>query len=150
MGLLRSQVLTLDAEPGRTLRLMLDTVPGSASTTGTLPPPRPGGVGHIAFRTDDIFTAAKHMHQRGFHALTIPENYYDDLAARLDLDSSQLSLMSRYSVLYDTDSAGGEFYHFYTPSIGNGLFFEVVQRTRGYAGHGEVNAPTRLAAQLHI
>ena len=62
-------------------------------------------------------------------------NYYDDLAARLDLDPSLIGAMRELGVLYDRDP-GGEFLHFYTPTIGGRLFFEVVERRGGYDGYG--------------
>jgi 4-hydroxyphenylpyruvate dioxygenase len=52
-------------------------------------------------------------------------------------------------VLYDRDSRGGEFLHFYTLMLGQRLFFEIVQRRGGYDGYGAPNPPVRMAAQLH-
>ena len=53
--------------------------------------------------------------------------------------------MRELGVLLDRD-ADGEFRHFYTAVLGGRVFFEVVQRSGGYAGYGEVNAPIRMAA----
>ncbi|WP_245567081.1 hypothetical protein [Nocardia vinacea] len=47
--------------------------------------------------------------------------------------------------MYDRDERG-EFYHLYTEILGSRVFFEVVQRVRGYAGFGAVNAPVRMSA----
>ncbi len=44
------------------------------------------GVQHIAFATDDIFAAAAACRAAGLELLPIPDNYYDDLEARLGLD----------------------------------------------------------------
>ena len=45
-----------------------------------------------------------------------------------------------------TGTADGEFFHFYTATLGR-VFFEVVQRSGGYRGYGARNATVRLAAQ---
>lgn len=146
LGLVRSQAFTLGSSAG-TLRLVLTSIPGSTSSAGAPRPQRYGGVGHIAFGTDDIVGAAEQMRRRGFEPLPIPANYYDDLAARVDVDPSWVGVMSDHGVLYATDSFGGEFYHFFTPVIGDEIFFEVVQRIGGYAGYGHANSAARLSAQ---
>lgn len=100
---------------------------------------------HIAFASDDILASAKAMRALGVRTLEIPDNYYDDLDARLRLAPSLFTEMRKYSVLYDRDERG-EFLHFYTPLTGSHLFFEVVQRIGGYVGYGAANAPVRMAA----
>ena len=74
----------------------------------------------------------------------MPDNYYDDLDARLAA-TWLLAVRWELGVLFDRD-ADGEFLHFYTEVLGGRVFFEVVQRIGGYAGYGEVNAPIRMAA----
>jgi len=76
----------------------------------------------------------------------VPDNYYDDLAARFDLEPGLLATLRDLGLLYDRD-ADGEFLHFYTGTVGR-VFFEVVERRGGYDGYGAANAPVRLAAQL--
>lgn len=100
---------------------------------------------HIAFASNDIIASARTMRARGAPLLGIPENYYDDLDARLAPDPALLSAMRAYGVLYDRDEHG-EFLHFYTGVLGSRIFFEVVQRIGGYQGYGDVNAPVRMAA----
>lgn len=95
---------------------------------------------------DDVFTAAATMRAYGAELLTIPDNYYADLAARTDLDPALLERMREFGVLYDR-SEDGEFFHFYTPVYGRRLFFEVVQRVGSYRGYGAVNAQVRISAQ---
>ena len=68
------------------------------------------------------------MRERGVAPLAIPANYYDDLAARSELEPGLIDAMRDLGVLYDRD-AGGEFLHFYTPLVGGRLFFEVVAAT---------------------
>lgn len=100
---------------------------------------------HVAFTTDDIFASARAMRERGAPLLSISDNYYDDLDARLELDPGTLTAMRECQVLYDRDPAG-EFFHFHTEVLGSRVFFEVVQRVGGYADYGAINAPVRMAA----
>jgi 4-hydroxyphenylpyruvate dioxygenase len=105
------------------------------------------GVHHIAFSTNDIFTAAGAMREAGVPLLSIPENYYDDLLAKFDIDPTLVDRLRQHSILYDRDEAGGEFFHVYTQMFEDRFFFEVVQRKGGYDQYGAVNAPVRMAAQ---
>ena len=106
------------------------------------------GVQHIAFATDDIMATAARLKANGVEMLSIPENYYDDLAARTDLDAARLDLLKRNNVLYDKDERG-EYLQLYTGSFKGLFFLEIVER-RGYAGFGAVNAPIRLTAQSRL
>lgn len=106
---------------------------------------------HVAFATDDITGVAARLRDRGL-LLSIPDNYYDDLDARIAPE--RLDLLREHSLLYDGDEQG-EFLHCYTPVLGTRIFFEVVQRISGYRGYGALNAPVRMAAHrrarlLHI
>jgi 4-hydroxyphenylpyruvate dioxygenase len=100
---------------------------------------------HVAFATPDALAAARAARAAGAPLLAIPDNYYDDLDARLAPVPELLAVLRELGVLYDRDGSG-EFLHFYTAVLGGRLFFEVVQRIGGYAGYGEVNAPVRMAA----
>ncbi|RNL84207.1 bifunctional sugar phosphate isomerase/epimerase/4-hydroxyphenylpyruvate dioxygenase family protein [Halostreptopolyspora alba] len=104
-----------------------------------------GGAQHIAFACDDIFAVAEAMRADGLAPLAIPDNYYDDLAARTDLAPAVRERMRENGILYDRADTG-EFFHFYTPMLDDRLFFEVVQRTGGYTGYGAANAAVRMAA----
>ena len=136
-GLVRSRAVS-NAE--RSVRLALN-VPVLAGGTSAA-----AGLQHVAFACADVLAVAARMRDAGFAALPIPDNYYADLAARVDLASDLIESMRTLSVLYDRD-AGGEFLHFYTPTIGGRLFFEVVERRAGYDGYAAANAPIRMAAQ---
>jgi 4-hydroxyphenylpyruvate dioxygenase len=136
-GLVRSRAFT---DPGGAVRIALNMPPGGSSL----------GVQHIAFACDDIFAAARAVRDAAGRTLPIPGNYYDDLLARWDLDEDLVASMRELGVLYDRDGdsdGDGEFLHFYTETIGRRVFFEVVQRIRGYRGFGATNAPARMAAQ---
>ena len=100
---------------------------------------------HVAFATRDIVASARAMRARGAPLLRIPDNYYDDLDARLAPPSDLLATMREHGILYDRDEAG-EFFHVYTELVGSRVFFEVVQRVGGYRGYGAASAPVRMAA----
>jgi 4-hydroxyphenylpyruvate dioxygenase len=138
VGLLRARAL---ADPTGSVVLTLD---GPLLGNGEL---AQSDLQHVAFASDDILGAAEAVRRAGATVLPIPGNYYDDLAARYELDPALLARLRDYSILYDRDSSGGELLHFYTAAIGRQLFFEVLQRRGGYAGLGAPNAPVRMAAQ---
>jgi 4-hydroxyphenylpyruvate dioxygenase len=100
---------------------------------------------HLAFACDDALGLARTVRDRGLAPLQIPDNYYDDLAARLELDDARLAALRQLDVLYDRD-ARGELLHFYLPSVGR-VFFEVLERRGAYGGFGASNSPVRMAAQ---
>ena len=107
-----------------------------------------GGVAvqHIAFTCDDMFATVASLRSRGVSFVPISANYYDDLAARLDLDSALLASLRELGILFDR-SAAGDYLHIYTEAFADRFFFEIVQRVRDYDGYGALNAPARLAAQ---
>ncbi|GGO50569.1 4-hydroxyphenylpyruvate dioxygenase [Streptomyces daqingensis] len=134
-GLFRS--LAVAGSGGTPLRIALNVAPspeGEATRSQ-----------HIALATDDIVDTARRLRDRGTPVLPIPANYYDDLGARYELPAEQLARLREFGILYDRDG-DGEFFHFYTVTVGR-VFFEVVQRTGGYDGYGARNATVRLAAQ---
>ena len=104
---------------------------------------------HVAFACSDVLAAARSARDAGAPLLAIPDNYYDDLDARLAPPPDRLAAMRELGVLLDRD-AHGDFLHFYTEVLGGRVFFEVVQRVGGYAGYGEVNAPVRMAAHRRL
>ena len=75
--------------------------------------------------------------------LAIPDNYYDDLEARLGVDTTELRDLG---LLYDRDPGGGELLHAFTATRGR-VFFELLERRGGYVGYGAANTPIRMAAQ---
>ena len=140
MGLVRSQVLrTADS----CVRLALNIVPQGLEKAIERHHEYPE---HVALRTGDIVQLARSARARGMEFLPVPANYYEDLAARFELDGQLLATLKELNLLYDRDEQG-EFLHFYTKTLGN-MFFEVVERRAGYDGYGAPNAPVRLAAQF--
>ena len=103
------------------------------------------GVQHIAFTCDDIFASVADMRARGAGFLDIPDNYYDDVEAKYDLDPATMAALRANKILYDREG-DGEFFQVYTHIFDERFFFEIVQR-RNYHGFGAANAAIRLAAQ---
>ena len=100
---------------------------------------------HVAFCTDDLVATSARLQRNGARLVPVPQNYYDDLDARLGLDAELLARLQDSQALYDRDD-DGEFLHLYTEVLGGRVFFEVVQRIGGYQGYGAANAPVRMAA----
>jgi 4-hydroxyphenylpyruvate dioxygenase len=138
-GLMRSRAL---ASTGGRVRLALNVPALGGDVAG------PAAAQHVAFGCRDIFATAAALRERALPILPVPRNYYDDLDARWELDPALLETMRTSGILYDRDEGGGELFHLYTGMLGHRLFLEVVQRTGGYDGYGEVNAPVRAAAQV--
>jgi 4-hydroxyphenylpyruvate dioxygenase len=143
LGLVKSQVLQ---NRDGSLRLVLN-----ASTATQTMPSRflseffGAGVQHIAFGCDDIFKAVSAIRAAGVTLLKIPDNYYDDIDSRYELDAGLVRSLKENGILYDRDEEG-EFFQAYTHAFEERFFFEIVER-RGYKGFGASNAGVRLAAQ---
>ena len=138
-GLIRSRAAT---DPGHQVRIALNTAPlRRGAWSPAVPNPQ-----HVAFATDDVIGAARTVRSLGAPVLKIPDNYYDDLDARLAPSPQTLAALRENSILYDRDEHG-EYLHFYTEMLGSRIFFEVVQRIGGYVGYGAAGStPVRMAA----
>lgn len=145
-GLIQSQVVE---SLGQQIRIVLNTSQNQDTLASRfLTEHIVGGIQHIAFSTDRIFEVAEQFIHQGVSLVPIPENYYEDLEARFDLDLALLGHLKKYNILYDR-SEDGEFFQIYTQTIANRFFFEVVER-RSYEGYGASNTPVRLAAQARL
>ena len=145
-GIVESLVLQDEA---RTVRICLNTSASDRTLSSRFLHEFFGaGVQHVAFATDDIFAAAEACRSAGLAWLPIPENYYDDLEARLGLDPEVTDRLKASGILYDEDE-GGSYFQLYTAAFQERFFFEIVQRS-GYRGFGAANAPIRLAAQARL
>ncbi|NMA96757.1 MAG: sugar phosphate isomerase/epimerase and 4-hydroxyphenylpyruvate domain-containing protein [Phyllobacteriaceae bacterium] len=143
-GLVRSQVI--DNSSG-TLRLTLNGAESHRTLAGRFIAETFGSsIQHLAFSSNDIFATAEALRANGMTTLEISENYYADLEARFRLPASMIETLRAANILYDRD-AGGEFFQLYSTNIGEGFFFEVVERRGPYNGYGALNAPFRIAAQ---
>lgn len=146
-GLVRSQVI--ESQDGA-LRLTLNGAESQRTLAGHFIAESFGSsVQHLAFATSDIFASAAAMKKRGFRALEISPNYYDDLEARFGIAPSLSEALRAHSILYDRDEAG-EYFQCYSTNYGEGFFFEIVERRGGYRGYGAANAPFRIAAQKRL
>ncbi|WP_420100346.1 TIM barrel protein [Corynebacterium sp.] len=103
---------------------------------------------HVTLEVTGIIGLARRARRRGLEMLPVPENYYDDLVSRFNLDDRTVAELRECNVLYDRDDHG-EYLRFYTGTLGT-MFFELVERRGDYAGHGVDNTPVRLAAQYRV
>jgi 4-hydroxyphenylpyruvate dioxygenase len=142
-GIVRSQVIQ---SADGALRIVLNASQSAQTLSSRFLADYVGsGVQHIAFGCSDIVATVKQLRANGVALLPIPDNYYDDLEARTDLDAKQLDILRANGILYDRDDAG-EYLQAYTRTFDGRFFFEIVER-RGYTGFGAINASIRLAAQ---
>ena len=103
------------------------------------------GVQQIAIAVDDLVATMSELRRRGAPMLPVPGNYYDDLAAKHDLEPSFLEALRAGGVLYER-GAQGEFLHAYSAPFEDRFEFEFVERRGGYQLYGSTNSPVRLAA----
>jgi 4-hydroxyphenylpyruvate dioxygenase len=143
-GLVQSRTMV---SPERSVRLPLNISESRQTGIGRFLTTYAGaGVQHIAMATDDITRTLARLTARGARMLPIPANYYEDLAARWDLDEARIAEWRSLNLLYDCDE-NGEFLHAYTDTFEGRFFFEIVQRCGGYQQYGAANAAVRMAAQ---
>ncbi|CAN7627642.1 bifunctional sugar phosphate isomerase/epimerase/4-hydroxyphenylpyruvate dioxygenase family protein [Pararhizobium sp. LjRoot255] len=141
-GIVRSQVVENSAG---SLRITMNGAENRNTLAGRFIAETFGsGIQHLAFRTDDIFATAAALSANGFVSLAISPNYYDDLEARFGLNPQMSEQLRTHNILYDRD-AHGEYFQLYSPTFGEGFFFEIVER-KGYRGYGAANAIFRIAA----
>jgi 4-hydroxyphenylpyruvate dioxygenase len=146
-GLVRSRAM-VGADGA--VRLALNVSEGRQTATGRFVSAIAGaGVHHVAFAAADAAAAVEAAAARAAPLLRIPENYYDDLAARFGLDADRLAALRRLNLLYDRDPAApaAEFVHAYTDTFADRFFFEIAERRGGYRLYGAANAAVRMAAQ---
>lgn len=147
-GLVRSQAI--ESLPKPDFRLTMNGADNRKTFAGKFLAEGFGtSIQHIAFSTDDIFATARELHARGFQALPISRNYYDDLEARFGLEPEFSDALRASSILYDRDDHG-EYFQIYSQTFGEGFFFEIVERRENYAGYGAMNAPFRIGAQRRL
>ncbi|WP_187775026.1 bifunctional sugar phosphate isomerase/epimerase/4-hydroxyphenylpyruvate dioxygenase family protein [Halomonas binhaiensis] len=142
-GMMVSQAVI---SPDRSIRLPLTVSQVQETQPGRFLSEFRGGVQQIAFASRDIFASVDEFQARGLPLLKIPQNYYDDLEARFDLDAELLDAMRSRNILFDRNDEG-DFFHAYTETFLGRFFFEIVERRGHYQQFGEANAGIRLAAQ---
>ena len=145
-GIVRSQVIETD---DGALRIALNASQSPRTQSSLFLNEYFGsGVQHIAFASEDIVATVAKLKANGLKLLPIPENYYDDLEARVDLSGELLNVLRANDILYDKDESG-EYFQVYTQSFNDLFFVEIVER-RNYKGFGAINAPIRLNAQSRL
>jgi 4-hydroxyphenylpyruvate dioxygenase len=145
-GLVRSRAMV---SPDQRVRIPLNVSESGRTATGRFLTAYAGsGVHHVAFRTAHLCDTIESIDRSAARMLHVPDNYYDDVAARLGLDDAQLARLQRDGLLYDRDPHG-DFLHAYTEPFHERFFFELVERN-GYAGYGAANAAVRMAAQAQL
>jgi 4-hydroxyphenylpyruvate dioxygenase len=144
-GLVRSRAMvSLDGS----LRLPLNVSESTRTGTGSFVSALAGaGVHHICFAAPDAQAVLRKTHASQTPLLEIPDNYYEDLAARFGLEDAALEALRDHHLLYDRDASGGVFLHAYTRQFRDRVFFEIAERAGGYTGFGAANAAVRMAAQ---
>jgi len=143
LGLVQTRALE---SPDAGFRLVLNASLGSRTLSARFVQGYHGaGLQHIALASRDIIATARRLRSLGLPILPIPRNYYEDLAARFDLEPTRLQELAELNILYDRDAAG-EYFQLISRAFAKRFFFEIVER-KGYRGYGTANAPIRLAAQ---
>jgi 4-hydroxyphenylpyruvate dioxygenase len=143
-GLIRSRALLNES---RSVRITLNVSHGRETMMArSLSTFSGAGLHHVAFACDDIVATVRQLKASGVRFLAVPDNYYPDLQARFGLPDDLVARLRAGGILYDRDDAG-EYVHVFTETFEGRFFFEIAQRVAAYDGHGEPNAPVRMAAQ---
>jgi 4-hydroxyphenylpyruvate dioxygenase len=137
-GLVRSRAL---ADPARRVRLALTV---SLLRRGEWAPgiPEPQ---YIALAVDDVVAAARAARAAGAPLLGIPDNYYDDLAARVDVPPDRLAAYRELGVLHD-QGPHGAYLQVCTEVLAGRIFVALVQRVGDDDGYGWTDTPVRMSA----
>lgn len=104
---------------------------------------------YIALRTDNIVAAVRAARAAGAAFVTIPDNYYADLAVRTDLSAETLRIYRELGILYSAGNSDGTdvYLEAATQLLGGRLYLSLVQRENECRGYGWSEAATRTIAQ---
>lgn len=142
-GIIRNRVME---SLGREVRYALNVSEReNTSTARTVSQFGGAGVQQIAISVGDLVAAMRRLKAQGASLLAVPGNYYDDLAAKYDLDPALLASMRELGIMYDRD-ADGEFFQAYTTPFDGRFFFSMIERCGNYQQYGIANAPVHLGA----
>ena len=95
------------------------------------------GVQHVALLSDRICDTLPALRRSGIEFLKIPDNYYDNLEARVGKVSEDIALLRDLNVLVDRDEWGHLFQVFTKPLQARPtVFMEIIERqgARGFGG----------------
>jgi 4-hydroxyphenylpyruvate dioxygenase len=142
-GIIKSRVMESSE---REVRYALN-VSERASTSTARTVSRFGGAGvqQIAVAVPDLVATARKLKSLGASLLPVPGNYYDDLAAKYDIEPALLASLRECNIFYDR-TADGELLQLYTTPFDDRFFFALVERRGNYQDYGVANAPVQLAA----
>jgi 4-hydroxyphenylpyruvate dioxygenase len=107
------------------------------------------GITQVAFSCTELLAKVRSLRDRGVSLMTVPDNYYVDLAARFDLPEEFIAELREHGVLYDR-VGDGELLHVYTDVLATGFYVELLERRGGYDGYGSANTHVRLASQVGL
>jgi 4-hydroxyphenylpyruvate dioxygenase len=104
------------------------------------------GVQHLAFLTEDIVAAAARFADGGLRSLSIPRDYYAEIAARVPEISASVGAFADYSILADRDE-DGYLLQMFTETIHDRptIFLELIER-HGSQGFGARNVRSLFEA----
>jgi 4-hydroxyphenylpyruvate dioxygenase len=104
------------------------------------------GITQVAFSCTDLLAEVRRLRERGVPLMSVPDNYYVDLAARFELPETFVAELRGHGVLYDR-VGDGELLQVFTDVLTTGFYVELLERRGGYDGYGVANTHVRLAAQ---
>jgi 4-hydroxyphenylpyruvate dioxygenase len=100
---------------------------------------RGAGVQHIAVATDNILETVSMLRRNGVDFLYVPENYYEDVTARVGQIEEKISDLKHLNILVDRDEDGYLLQIFTKPVEDRPtVFFEIIQR-KGAKSFGKGN-----------
>lgn len=137
-GLVRSRAMA-DADRRVRLALTVSLLRRGGWAPGVTEPQ------YVALATDDVLGAARRAREAGAALLGMPDNYYDDLAARLGLPPDRLAAYRDLGVLHE-QGRDGAYLQVCTEVLGGRIFLALVQRIGDADGYGWTDAPVRMAA----
>lgn len=87
------------------------------------------GCQHIAIATSDIIYTVGELRRRGVEFLQVPDEYYEEVTARVGTINEDLSALKKLNILIDRDEDGYLLQIFTKPVEDRPtLFFEIIQR----------------------
>lgn len=94
------------------------------------------GIQHMAFATEDIFTAVKNMRRTGVEFVAYPPAYYTMMREEGKVPLEMIDMLEAHNVLCDASDDGAFLFQTFTKPFGDRptFFYEVIQRTKNYEG----------------
>src|ERR1700737_3913163 len=98
------------------------------------------GIQHIALATADIYRTVEALRGRGVGFMSVPDPYYETVAARLPGHGEDLARLQRDRILIDGAPAAGKglLLQIFTETVIGPIFFEIIKR-KGAEGLAQDN-----------